>query len=95
MCFFCSVLQGRNGKGNIYVWATGNGGVAEDDCNCDGYVSSIYTLSIGCINDMGLSTYFTELCPSTMAVIFTGGSHDAPGTSKYRDSRIKIVSTNV
>ncbi|KAF1741174.1 hypothetical protein MXB_2150, partial [Myxobolus squamalis] len=36
------ITHGRNGKGCIYVWATGNGGLMDDDCNCDGYVASIY-----------------------------------------------------
>ena len=67
--------QGRGGKGNIYVWATGNGGLTDDDCNCDGYTTSIYTISVGCIGDHGLSAYYTELCSSTLGVTFNGGSH--------------------
>ena len=39
-------FQGRNGKGVIYVWASGNGGGAGDNCDCDGYTNSIHTLSI-------------------------------------------------
>lgn len=39
--------QGRNGLGSIFVWASGNGGMAHDNCNCDGYTNSIWTLSIG------------------------------------------------
>ncbi|XP_028414543.1 PC3-like endoprotease variant B [Dendronephthya gigantea] len=68
-------LKGRDGKGNIYVWATGNGGLTDDDCNCDGYTTSIFTISVGCIGDHGLSAYYTELCSSTLAVTFNGGSH--------------------
>ncbi|EDO38851.1 predicted protein [Nematostella vectensis] len=68
-------LKGRGGRGNIYVWATGNGGLTDDDCNCDGYTTSIYTISIGCIGDHGLSAYYTELCSSTLGVTFNGGSH--------------------
>ena len=40
-------FQGRDGKGVIYVWASGNGGMNNDNCNCDGYTSSMYTISIG------------------------------------------------
>ena len=40
------VKEGRNGKGAIYVWASGNGGSKGDNCNCDGYTASIYTVSI-------------------------------------------------
>ena len=39
--------KGRNGLGSIYVWASGNGGKFEDNCNCDGYATSIYTVSSG------------------------------------------------
>jgi hypothetical protein len=38
--------QGRNGRGSIFVWASGNGGRHTDSCNCDGYTNSIFTLSI-------------------------------------------------
>ena len=65
--------QGRNGKGSIFVWSTGNGGMI-DNCAADGYVSSPYTLSIGSIDYLGVRTYFKERCPSTMAVIYTGES---------------------
>ena len=73
------------------MWATGNGGSVGDDCSCDGYVSSIYTLSVGCISDHGLSTYFSEVCPSTIAVVFTGGSHNMPGADDYKAPKIKVV----
>jgi len=57
-------------------------------------VSSIYTLSVGCISDQGLSTYFSEICPSTMAVVFTGGSHHMPGEVDYKAPKIKVVSSS-
>lgn len=45
------VNEGRRGLGNIYVWASGDGG-EEDDCNCDGYAASMWTVSINsAIND--------------------------------------------
>ena len=37
-------FQGRQGKGSIFVWASGNGGRDGDNCNCDGYTNSIFTL---------------------------------------------------
>jgi len=67
--------KGRNNLGSIFVWATGNGGLTDDDCNCDGYTTSIFTISIGCIGDHGLSAYYTEKCSSTLAVTFNGASH--------------------
>ncbi|ESO89305.1 hypothetical protein LOTGIDRAFT_106119, partial [Lottia gigantea] len=67
------VTEGRKGKGNIYVWATGNGGANDDDCSADGYVSSIETLSIGSISDKGRKPFFMENCTSTIAVVPSGG----------------------
>ncbi len=32
----------RNGKGSIFVWASGNGGRDHDNCNCDGYIDIPY-----------------------------------------------------
>ncbi|VDN86533.1 unnamed protein product, partial [Brugia pahangi] len=45
------IQQGRNGKGVIYVWASGNGGMQDDDCSCDGYMDSIYTLSVSSVTE--------------------------------------------
>ncbi|CAF0789709.1 unnamed protein product [Adineta steineri] len=70
-----AVTHGRHGKGVLFVWASGNGGVASDDCGADGYVSHQNVISIGSINHLGKSTYFGEFCPSTMAVAYTGGRH--------------------
>jgi len=82
-------MDGRNGSGNIYVWATGNGGLTDDDCNCDGYTTSIYTISIGCISDHGTSTYYTELCSSTLAVTYNGGSHREKAENKIITTDLK------
>lgn len=54
------------------MWASGNGGNFLDDCNCDGYASSIYTLTIGSASPTGFRTSYDENCPSTMAVVYTG-----------------------
>ncbi|XP_035673145.1 proprotein convertase subtilisin/kexin type 6-like [Branchiostoma floridae] len=70
-----STTNGRNGRGNVYVWASGNGGHKDDDCGADGYVSSIYTLAVGSISVDGLSAYYSESCSPTMAVVPTGGQH--------------------
>jgi len=84
--------QGRGGKGNIFAWATGNGGQRNDTCSCDGYVGSIYTISIGSLTVEGSASYFTEVCPSTMAVVYTGGSHQI-GQGSGHD--IGVVTTDL
>ncbi|XP_046403549.1 neuroendocrine convertase 2-like isoform X2 [Ischnura elegans] len=68
------VLKGRQGKGTIFVWAVGNGG-AKDNCNLDGYVSSIYTISINAVTKSGLSCLYDEPCSASMASVYVGGKH--------------------
>ena len=48
-----SIYQGRGGKGTIYVWASGNGRMYNDNCNYDGYASNKYTIAIGALSDFG------------------------------------------
>ncbi|XP_031432777.1 neuroendocrine convertase 1-like [Clupea harengus] len=65
--------KGRGGKGNIFVWASGNGGAKGDHCGADGYINSIYTIAIGGVTHEGKPAFFSEPCPATMAVTLTSG----------------------
>ena len=69
------VCQGRGGLGNIFVWASGNGGRDSDNCNCDGYTNSIFTLSISSATDVGTVPWYSERCASTLASTFSSGSY--------------------
>eukprot|EP00835_Amoeboradix_gromovi_P004344 NODE_332_length_10744_cov_0.374072.p5 type:complete len:280 gc:universal NODE_332_length_10744_cov_0.374072:8535-9374(+) len=40
--FVNGIKNGRGGKGNIFVFASGNGGMHSDDCNYDGYTVLCY-----------------------------------------------------
>lgn len=60
--------------GSVYVWATGNGGLAKDYCSCDGYVNSPYTIAIGAIDSCGNTPKYAEQCPATLAVTFSGST---------------------
>lgn len=66
------VNEGRNGKGSIYVWASGDGG-KNDDCNCDGYASSMWTISINSAINDGRTALYDESCSSTLASTFSNG----------------------
>lgn len=66
---------GRKGKGALYVWANGNGGGLGDNCNCDGYVNSIYTISIGGVTQQGQIPFYGEKCASTLAVTCSSGAY--------------------
>ncbi|XP_023236956.1 furin-like protease kpc-1 isoform X2 [Centruroides sculpturatus] len=76
--FLKGVTEGRNGKGSIYVWAAGNGGKYHDNCNMDGYASNEYTIAIGALGHHGRTTYYTEICPATLASTYVGGFHNKP-----------------
>ncbi|CAF0819284.1 unnamed protein product [Didymodactylos carnosus] len=73
--FIKGITEGRNGKGVIYVWASGNGGRRQDNCNCDGYTGSIYTISISSASEHQQSPWYAEKCPSTMATTYSSGAY--------------------
>ncbi len=55
-----AVANGRGGKGNIYVWAGGNGRIEGDNVNYDGYANSRYTIAVAAITNEGKQSYFSE-----------------------------------
>lgn len=69
------VNEGRQGLGNIYVWASGDGG-EDDDCNCDGYAASMWTVSINSAINDGQNAHYDESCSSTLASTFSNGAKD-------------------
>jgi len=69
------VNEGRRGLGNIYVWASGDGG-EDDDCNCDGYAASMWTISINSAINTGENAHYDESCSSTLASTFSNGAKD-------------------
>ncbi|XP_061678705.1 furin (paired basic amino acid cleaving enzyme) b [Syngnathoides biaculeatus] len=68
------ITKGRGGLGSIFVWASGNGGREQDNCNCDGYTNSIYTLSISSTTQSGNVPWYSEPCSSTLATTFSSGN---------------------
>lgn len=76
-CPALRVQQGRGGKGSIYVWASGDGG-SYDDCNCDGYASSMWTISINSAINDGRTALYDESCSSTLASTFSNGRKRNP-----------------
>lgn len=67
------VMAGRRGFGSIFVVASGNGGQYEDNCNYDGYANSIYTVTIGAVDEEGHMPFYAEQCASMLAVTFSSG----------------------
>ena len=76
-----AVQKGRHGKGNIYVFAAGNGRGSGDNCNFDGYTNSIYSITVGGIDREGKQTYYSEHCAAQLVVTYSSGSGDAIHTT--------------
>ncbi|XP_072249042.1 proprotein convertase subtilisin/kexin type 7 [Leuresthes tenuis] len=67
------VIAGRRGFGSIFVVASGNGGQYNDNCNYDGYANSIYTITVGAVDEKGSMPFYAEECASMLAVTFSSG----------------------
>ncbi|KAE8220708.1 hypothetical protein CF319_g5806 [Tilletia indica] len=70
------IHNGRQGKGSIYVFAGGNGGGSDDQCNFDGYTNSIYSMTIAAIDREGKHPYYSEMCSANLAAAWSSGSGD-------------------
>ena len=81
-------LQGRNGKGAIFVWASGNGGRQKDSCSCDGYTNSIYTMSVSSISQTGHIPFYLEECASTIATTYSSGSGSEAKVVSYHGNTL-------
>ena len=74
--FVNGINKGRGGLGSIYVFASGNGGAQQDNCNFDGYTNSIYSITVGAVDRMGQHPYYSELCSAQLVVTYSSGSGD-------------------
>ena len=66
-------MAGRHGFGSIFVVASGNGGHFKDNCNFDGYANSIFTVTIGAVDELGQMPYYAEQCAAMLAVTYSSG----------------------
>ncbi|KAL6731403.1 hypothetical protein Aduo_002273 [Ancylostoma duodenale] len=76
--FYRGIKNGRNGKGNIFVWASGNGGSRQDSCSADGYTTSVYTLSISSATYDNHRPWYLEECPSSIATTYSSANINQP-----------------
>ena len=87
-----AVTTGRNGKGRIFVWSSGNGRLVSDDCNFDGYANSRYAIAVGASTDGAVQVSTSEGCSALMVLAPSGGglraltTADLIGTPGYDGS---------
>ncbi|KAI1959667.1 pheromone processing endoprotease [Ophidiomyces ophidiicola] len=75
------VQKGRGGKGSIYVFAAGNGAASGDNCNFDGYTNSIYSITVGAIDQEDRHPYYSESCSAQLVVTYSSGGNGAISTT--------------
>jgi len=67
------VVSGRGGFGSIFIVASGNGGLHDDNCNYDGYANSLYTITIAAVDEYGDTPSYAEQCTSMLACTVSSG----------------------
>ena len=70
------IVFGRGGRGSIYIWASGNGGLVGDDCNADGYSNSLYTLTVSGSTRGGHPPQYAETCAATFVSTYSGDADE-------------------
>ncbi len=81
--------NGREGLGNIFTWAAGNGRANNDNSNYDGWVNSIYTIGVGAHGNDGIVSWYSE--PGASMLISTPSNGGPAGITTtdlnngYRD----------
>ncbi|MCG9886032.1 MAG: S8 family serine peptidase [Cyanobacteria bacterium] len=92
MALHLGATTGRNGLGNIYVWAGGNGKEAGDNVNYDGYANSRYTIAVAAIDENGKQSHYSEPGAALLISAHSSGSNsgilttDILGSSGYSGS---------
>ncbi|GBB93589.1 hypothetical protein RclHR1_00220023 [Rhizophagus clarus] len=68
------IKEGRGGKGSLFVFASGNGGANDDNCNYDGYTNSMYTITVGAVDRLFAHPYYAEKCSALLVTTYSSGS---------------------
>jgi len=73
------VTNGRNGKGNIYVWAAGNGLLDDDNTNYDGYANNRYVIAVSAIDHNGVQSEYSEPGAPILVAAYSDNIDNDPG----------------
>jgi len=93
-----SAEQGRGGKGNIYLFAAGNGGLFNGTCSYDEYRTSIYTILISVVTGKNVRSNQNVKCAAISAVTYSRDSslginypHDLMPTCGLRNGCVRTT----
>lgn len=68
-----AIMEGRRGLGSVYVFASGNGGRKDDNCNYDGYTNSIFTMTVASVKRNGRHPSYGEECAANLVSTYGSG----------------------
>lgn len=68
-----AIVQGRNGKGRLFLWAAGNGLEVQDNCNFDGYANGRFVIAVGALADNAQQAPYSEPCSAMFATAPSDG----------------------
>jgi subtilisin family serine protease len=71
-----AAINGRGGKGTVFVFSAGNGGRIPDVCDRDGYASSPWVIAVGATKPNGTKANYSERGTS---LFITAGVGDTTG----------------
>jgi subtilisin-like proprotein convertase family protein len=75
-----AVTTGRNGLGEVFVWAAGNGAQDNNDrVDYDGYGSNRFSMAIGAIDNTDRAASYSE--PGSALMLVTTSSYDFAGSN--------------
>ncbi len=80
-----ALTNGRGGKGRVFVWAAGNGGLG-DNCNFDGYANNRAMIAVGAATDGGTVASYSEPCAALMVVAPSSGGSRGLVTTDLMDA---------
>ncbi|HWP39604.1 MAG TPA: S8 family serine peptidase, partial [Tepidisphaeraceae bacterium] len=67
-------VNGRGGRGVVYVWAAGNGRTSGDNTNYDGYANSRYVIAVSAIDHNGVQASYSEPGAPILVAAYSSGA---------------------
>ncbi|KAJ9070627.1 pheromone processing endoprotease [Entomophthora muscae] len=79
--------HGRNGKGSIFVFSSGNSAASSNNCGFVGYLNSIHTITVGAVNKYDQHISYAEGCSNLMITAYSSDPGYADiQTTAFRES---------
>lgn len=68
-----AIMQGRSGKGRVFLWAAGNGLTRDDNCNFNGFANNRFVMAVGALADNAQQAPYSEPCAAMFVTAPSNG----------------------